>query len=79
MDAHIIEDLTIIVNYPNRNNSQDPVFLEREKLFTKPIKFSIDSNPITKKDYIKRVAVYGVHGKYAILMAERFFSMPVSQ
>lgn len=59
---------------PNPNNSQDPAFLKRERKFTEPIRFPIASNPRTPEEYINRVAVYGVRGRYAKLMAQRAFT-----
>lgn len=58
---------------PNPNNSKDPAFLKREQEFTKPIQFPLHLKPRTIKDYCQKVAIYGVHGRYAILMAERAF------
>lgn len=59
---------------PNPNNSQDPAFLKRERKFTEPIRFPLNSKLRTSEDYIRKVAIYGIHGRYAKLMAERAFA-----
>lgn len=56
---------------PNPNNSIHPVFVAREREFTEPIEFA--NKPRTKEEYIREIAKFGVHERYAIRMANRAY------